>query len=99
MSSILPEVSSKLQEVPSTLQEVAVYYRKYQYMSNESQSHMHWQCNQYAHKVYRLPITFEMAIMEHADEKGVQLSASIEIEAYGDQAAAVSNQLLFLLQV
>ena len=30
--------------------------------------------------------------MEHAGENGLQLSAGIEIEAYGDQAEAASHQ-------
>ena len=30
--------------------------------------------------------------MEHAGGRGVQLSVGIEIEAYGGQAAAASNQ-------
>ena len=31
--------------------------------------------------------------MEHAGESGVQLSVGVEMEAYGDQATAASNQL------
>ena len=31
--------------------------------------------------------------MEHAGDSGVQLSVGAEMEAYGDQAAAASNQL------
>ena len=33
--------------------------------------------------------------MEHAGDSGVQLSIGEEMEAYGDQPAAVTNQLLF----
>ena len=34
--------------------------------------------------------------MEHAGVSGVQLSVGIETEAYGDQAAAASNQFCCL---
>ena len=44
-------------------------------------------------------IKFEVRLMllrrvttEHAVERGVQFSAGVEMEAYGDQAAAASNQ-------
>ena len=45
------------------------------------------------HSILGIVTAFETVRQERAGESGVQLSAGTEMEAYGDQAAAASNQL------